>query len=604
MHAPLPSPTPQSGFARALLAAALLLSPLLPAAAQTTPQALRVTGRVTVSNTGFHGQGKFKFVLRSASGGTTNLWSNDGTATGEPATALTLAVDRGHYSVLLGQGMTSLGSAVFNQTDLVLATWFDDGTRGSQRLLPDQVLSPSAYAFVTDSLRDGAVGTSTLAAGSVTSAALAAGSITATQLAPGVAQQALAAGGVSTVPAGTILLSDTAENTTLTASGFTPFGRLTTSPAQWTERNSGAITNRHAAATCWTGSEFFICGGANGAASGTAEYNTSYRYNPATNVWTQATNIGALSARSNASCVWTGTEVIVFGGYSGVGGGGTFKNGARYKPSTDTWTAMADGPSFRYDAIAVWTGTRFLVWGGITKTGTTTTTLADGSLWNPNTNAWTTISASGAPQARRQAGWVWTGTELIIWGGSPSSLSTLDDGFRYNPATDDWTEMTGVNAPSARAGHSAVWTGKEMIVWGGNAVVNIGPTKINQVYRDGARYDPADDRWLPLSDAGAPAARFYHSAVWTGKEMLLFGGTDTLNQATLSQGMNSGARYLPELDSWTALSVSSAPSPRYFATPVWTGTDLLLWGGLNQGDLVASPVWLFRPLQEKFLFKK
>ena len=35
------------------------------------------------------------------------------------------------------------------------------------------------------------------------------------------------------------------------------------------------------------------------------------------------------------------------------------------------------------------------------------------------------------------------------------------------PCTDQWTATSTTNAPSARDGHTAVWTGSEMIVWGG-----------------------------------------------------------------------------------------------------------------------------------------
>ena len=39
---------------------------------------------------------------------------------------------------------------------------------------------------------------------------------------------------------------------------------------------------------------------------------------------------------------------------------------------------------------------------------------------------------------------------------------------RNPPCTDDtWTATTTANAPVARTGHTAVWTGSEMIVWGG-----------------------------------------------------------------------------------------------------------------------------------------
>ena len=43
----------------------------------------------------------------------------------------------------------------------------------------------------------------------------------------------------------------------------------------------------------------------------------------------------------------------------------------------------------------------------------------------------------------------------------------LNTGGRYNPGTDSWTATSTTNAPAARYVHTAVWTGSEMIVWGG-----------------------------------------------------------------------------------------------------------------------------------------
>ena len=58
---------------------------------------------------------------------------------------------------------------------------------------------------------------------------------------------------------------------------------------------------------------------------------------------------------------------------------------------------------------------------------------------------------------------------MIIWGGlDPFFL--LGTGGRYNPSNDSWTATTTTDAPTARWAHTAVWTGSEMIVWGGDAV--------------------------------------------------------------------------------------------------------------------------------------
>ena len=61
---------------------------------------------------------------------------------------------------------------------------------------------------------------------------------------------------------------------------------------------------------------------------------------------------------------------------------------------------------------------------------------------------------------------MWTGSEMIVWGGYNGS-GYLNDGGRYNPAANSWTAVTTTGAPAARAYHTAVWTGSEMIVWGG-----------------------------------------------------------------------------------------------------------------------------------------
>ena len=96
-------------------------------------------------------------------------------------------------------------------------------------------------------------------------------------------------------------------------------------------------------------------------------------------------------------------------------------------------------------------------------------------------------------------------------------------------------------------GHAAVWTGSEMIVWGGDSAHRLNT---------GGRYNPSTDSWTATSTADAPTGRDFHTAVWTGSEMIVWGGlTDGGNQ-------NSGGKYNPSTDSWTATSTTNAPTPR------------------------------------------
>ena len=56
---------------------------------------------------------------------------------------------------------------------------------------------------------------------------------------------------------------------------------------------------------------------------------------------------------------------------------------------------------------------------------------------------------------------------MIIWGGHYTSDQPLNSGGVYNPVTDQWKLVSLTHAPELRSNHTAVWTGQEMIIWGG-----------------------------------------------------------------------------------------------------------------------------------------
>ena len=165
---------------------------------------------------------------------------------------------------------------------------------------------------------------------------------------------------------------------------------------------------------------------------------------------------------------------------------------------------------------------------------------------------------------------VWTGREMVVWGGVTASGAATATGGRYDPASDTWRATSVTAAPSARVGHRAVWTGSAMIVWGG-ADTNQYTTNT------GGRYDPIANSWSPTSTSGAPSPRSSFTAVWTGSEMVVWGGGDEYQ---------TGGRYNPALDSWVATSLVNAPTGRCQHGAVWTGTEMVVWGGYqnDSGD--------------------
>src|SRR5262245_60209964 len=292
----------------------------------------------------------------------------------------------------------------------------------------------------------------------------------------------------------------------------------------------------------WTGTQMIIWGGRD--ASGTL-LNTGGVYTPTSNTWRRtSTSANVPSARDQHKAVWTGTQMIVWGGSGNTGG--------RYDPATDTWQPTSTGvntPQARTEHTALWTGTQMIVWGGHPASGFDDT--SSGGRYDPSTDTWTPTSDVGtsSPSARSSHTAVWTGAEMIVWGGA-NDTSAFSSGGRYYPALDSWLPTsTGANCPAGRFAHTAVWTGAEMLVWGGSVA---GGGKVNS----GGRYDPATDSWRDTSRGGSvPTPRVNHTAVWTGRNMIVWGGFD-------SSVTNTGARYDPMTDEWTPTSTdANAPEP-------------------------------------------
>jgi trimeric autotransporter adhesin len=78
----------------------------------------------------------------------TTYWSNDGTsvAGSEPSGAVNVPVNNGLFTVVLGENMTAIPASLFNQPNLQLRIWFNDGVHGFAALDPAQNLTPAPYA--------------------------------------------------------------------------------------------------------------------------------------------------------------------------------------------------------------------------------------------------------------------------------------------------------------------------------------------------------------------------------------------------------------------------------------------------------------------------
>ncbi len=556
---------------RRLLVLFLVLTglPNLPA---QVPQLLSYQGRVAVGATNFDGTGLFKFALLDPSGAT--YWSNDNSsvAGSEPADAVTLTVAKGLYSVLLGdtslENMKVVPHSVFGKPDIALRVWFDDGVNGSQLLTPDQPIAAVGYAMIAANVSNGAITTAKLAPGAVTS----------TQLAPGAAAANLNAGSQSGVASGGLVLSTTDNNSALVTAGYLKIGATVTTNDQWQQRALAPLSPRYGHTAVWTGTEMIVWGGYNGA----TQLGDGARFNPATNTWTALSAPGGPAARYGHTAIWTGTEMIIWGGLTAAG----FTNdGARYNPTTNTWTPLptAGAPAVRATHTAVWTGTKMVVWGGWNGPA-----LNSGGRYDLATDAWAPMSTS--PAARYNHTAVWTGSTMVMWGGeNPNIGAYYANGGRYDPVGDTWSAVSNTGEPAIRSLHSAVWTGTEMFLWGGSSSAGLLNT--------GGRYNPVSDTWAPVNTVAAPTVRRYFPVVWTGSEVIVWGGAGN------SGALGDGSRYDPVSNSWKAISTAGAPPSRYSHSAVWSGSEMIIFGG-NPPPIYFNDTWSYAPSRPLYLYQR
>jgi hypothetical protein len=326
------------------------------------------------------------------------------------------------------------------------------------------------------------------------------------------------------------------------------------------EKDGGALS-------VWTGKEMVVWAEADAAGA---------RYDPATKRWRPLPD-GPLGPRQGASAVWTGTEMLVWGGRAGDEV--VRDPGAAYDPATDTWRRLPRPPvRLRAQHTAVWSGTEMLVWGG-SGSLPRRPYFADGAAYDPGADRWRRLPQ--APLLRRADHTaVWTGREMVVWGGSEgdSDVGFYGDGAAFDPAAQSWRPVS----PSplvARSGHAGVWSGAQMLLWGGSA--DDGPTA------DGASWDPATGAWsaLPVAPLGP---RVRHTAVWTGAEMLAWGGAGAGRRR-----FADGAAYDPARSVWRRLPAVLL-APRFDHAATWTGTAMFVWGGRAPGDPPLNDGAVFR----------
>jgi hypothetical protein len=333
------------------------------------------------------------------------------------------------------------------------------------------------------------------------------------------------------------------------------------------------------------------------------------------------------------AAAWTGRQLVVWGG--GAGGaaaddedGGSWHPsaaGATYDPATDRWAVLPPAPvAARIGATAVWTGREVLFWAGAAGHDVF---FADGAAYDPATRKWRTLPAAPIG-ARSDHQAVWTGKEMLVWGGIAQCCpidSELHDpaAAAYDPASNQWRRVADVPGPWSGDDGTAVTLvdGDRPLIWRrGHLGTADAPFsawgEVAGVQPPPRPSDPALPSTTGDPMAMAAVADGGEVFTWTGRSGELHGlawrPSDATWRRTATLEGQSGGRlvagapgvlyaavgqsarvlqYSVADDRWSELPLPPART-RSAAVLVWTGSELLFWGGMgDEGPEMDGAIW-------------
>jgi hypothetical protein len=299
----------------------------------------------------------------------------------------------------------------------------------------------------------------------------------------------------------------------------------------------------------WTGKETLVFWADFGdpQLSATRRIVTGVAYNPETRTWRKLPAFRSLKLKiygrdDYLRVVWTGSEALVVGVVNGA-----------YNPVTNRWRRIASSEHLNATLpVSVWTGRELLVWGGGGS--------ASGAAYTPSTDTWRDLPGSPVRGWPDDDDGVWTGKELIVIYGSEKQVAA------YNPTTRSWRRLAPM--PTTLDWATVTWTGKEVLMVGGRVSWPGAPCAC------ALAFDPATNRWRSLPDM--EVGRTSHVAVWTGSRLMVWGGETVRGGKSVAP--SRGVVFDPARNRWSPMPTSPLPG-RTDPAAVWTGSRLIVWGG-------------------------
>ncbi|TET31359.1 MAG: hypothetical protein E3J72_22570 [Planctomycetota bacterium] len=154
--------------------------------------------------------------------------------------------------------------------------------------------------------------------------------------------------------------------------------------------------------------------------------------------------------------------------------------------------------------------------------------------------------------------------------GPPTSTSTVPTGI--------WQKANPASKPGGLSYHTMAWDGTGILLYGG--IDGVGNAR-NDTYR----YDGTT--WRKSGGANPTSARYYTRIAWDGAQVVMFGGFVT-DPDNASRSVPTDETWLWDGSDWTKASLTGSPPPRADHVLTWTGSQVILFGGLGEDNILGD----------------
>ncbi|MBK9256893.1 MAG: hypothetical protein IPM42_15535 [Saprospiraceae bacterium] len=184
--------------------------------------------------------------------------------------------------------------------------------------------------------------------------------------------------------------------------------------------------------------------------------------------------------------VWTGSKLIIYGPNGGI----------TYDPGTSIYTCIETtiGNLYYPGSTTTWTGNLVVFYGGYTLSFGDTISVDIGLIYNPTLNTWNDVPVGGPRLHSHLA--LWTGTEVMFFGGRMDESIFFDGIHFYNPVSFVWNSgYTPVNSSLITRKHTRSYlAGSKVFVMN---IINYD-SYLNQTFAT-SYFDLSTKTWVSFS---------------------------------------------------------------------------------------------------------